>query len=61
MFPVYTFKQQLLSSYIKCYDSLYSNSKLGLSISCQIMTSYKLVEDYADSYGAVPIVINPMN
>jgi len=62
MFPVYTFKQQLLSSYVRCYHSIYSGlSKSGLSISCQIMTSYKLVEDYVDSFGAVPIVINTAN
>lgn len=59
MFPVYSFKQQLISSYIKSFNLIYAGqSQTGLSISCQIMTSYKLVEDYADSNRAAPISVN---
>ena len=60
MFPYYAFKQQLISAYMKTFNVLYANqSQTGLSISCQIITSYKLVEDYADSHGAVPILVTP--
>lgn len=60
MFPYYTFKQQLIATYMKSFSSLYANSsQTGLSISCQIITSHKLVEDYADTNGAVPILVDP--
>lgn len=58
MFPYYPFKQQLITNYFKCFSSLYgSEHRKGESIACQIVTSYKLVEDYSDSKDAIPIII----
>ena len=59
MFPYYPFKQQLIANYISCYSTVYAGEdRAAQSISCQIMTSYKLVEDYAESKFAVPISVN---
>lgn len=59
MFPYYPFKKLLLSKYFKCFESLYaSDESKGQSIACQIVTSYKLIEDYSDSSEAVPIIIH---
>lgn len=58
MFPYYPFKQLLIAEYIACYSDVYAfESTKGMSIACQIMTSYKLIEDYINIKGAKPITI----
>jgi hypothetical protein len=49
MFPYYTFKQSLIKAYMACFFQLYAGDRQadsGQSLACQILTSYKLVEDY---------------
>jgi len=49
MFPYYQFKKQLIAAYIDYFGSLYAgdtSGNAGQSLSCQILTSYKLVEEY---------------
>ena len=50
MFSYYPFKMAILKHYIQNYGSIVDGSKVGvengLSVSCQLVTSYKLVEQY---------------
>jgi hypothetical protein len=58
MFPLYEFKKQLLATYIKYFVRIYkgdSTLSYGQSLSCQILTSYKLVEDYIQSENSLPL------
>lgn len=64
MFPYYEFKRQLLAAYIECYPRFYVSEEAcmpGQSIACQILTSYKLVEDYVESNHSQPICYNISN
>ena len=61
MFPYYEFKKVLLATYIQSFPHLYLNEEscmAGQSLACQILTSYKLVEDYIDSPNSQPIGYN---
>jgi hypothetical protein len=61
MFPYYPFKQQLLAAYVHCFPQVYigdEDGNNGESLSCQILTSYKLVEDYIEMEGSVPLGSN---
>ena len=62
MFPYYPFKQLLIAQYIQNFENVYAAEQIkGMSIGCQIMTSYKLIEDYADLEGAKPFYIKASN
>ena len=44
LFPYYPFKKLLLEQYVRCFHDIYAgNSTKGMSIACQIITSYKLI------------------
>jgi hypothetical protein len=51
LFSYYPFKKLLLATYIKNFSILYDGEEVSLnrgsSISCQLLTSYQLVRDYA--------------
>jgi hypothetical protein len=61
MFPYYAFKKQLMAAYMACFVQIYAGDRAadsGQSLSCQLLTSYKLVDDYIASAGSLPLGFN---
>lgn len=54
MFPYYPFKLDIIKHYIQNYgdivDGAQGSASKALSISCQIMTSYKVVDQYSKEF-----------
>lgn len=53
LFPYYPIKNAITNHYIKNYHLLVTGdegaSKVASSISCQLITSYKVIQDYAEN------------